>query len=229
MPNKKLIVVVVFTIVILALASSKMYYIRDDGAVDILWNKSEGYLFLSVVRRGYYFSYLQYPLVVVREYFGSLRLPDNDRSSITLLVVTAAAVQRYVTEDISLDFYTPFDNTIYANRQGVLWKWAGGRFEQATAEEQRRFDGTNRLSAQAFTDVHGWSSLPGVTSGPPEVTIKVELGGQALTLLVKRGYNESDISVDLLRLGDAPKRIWFLDEQPRRVSRKEYEHSFEKR
>src|SRR6266436_661625 len=193
MPNKKLIVVVVFTIVILALASSKMYYIRDDGAVDILWNKSEGYLFLSVVRRGYYFSYLQYPLVVVREYFGSLRLPDNDRSSITLLVVTAAAVQRYVTEDISLDFYTPFDQTIYANRQGVLWKWAGARFEQATAEEQRRVDGTNHLSAQAFTDVHGWSSLPSVTSGPPEVTIKVELGGQALTLLVKRGYNESDI------------------------------------
>jgi hypothetical protein len=34
MPNKKIIVVVVFTIVILALASFKMYYVRDDGGVD---------------------------------------------------------------------------------------------------------------------------------------------------------------------------------------------------
>ena len=33
-PKKKTIAVVVFTIVIIALASFKMYYVRDDGGVD---------------------------------------------------------------------------------------------------------------------------------------------------------------------------------------------------
>jgi hypothetical protein len=147
-----------------------------------------------------------------------------------VLQVTPSAVQRYLSEDIPpLIFYTPFDQTIYANREGVLWKWAGSRFEQATADEQRKVDGTNRLSAQAFTDVGGWSSLPRVTSGPPEVTVKMGFGGQRLTLLVKHAYNETDISIDLLRHDSAPERIWFLDELPRRVSRTEYEHSFEKR
>jgi hypothetical protein len=37
-----------------------------------------------------------------------------------------------------LFFYTPLDQTIYANPEGVLWKWAGSRFEQARAEEQRK-------------------------------------------------------------------------------------------
>jgi hypothetical protein len=140
-------------------------------------------------------------MVAMLGYFGDLRLPDDRHSSITVLQVTPSVVGRYVSDHIPpLIFYTPLDQTIYANPEGVLWKWAGSRFEQATAEEQRKVDGTNLLSAQAFADVHGWSSLPSVASGPPEVTVKMELGGQALTLLVKRGYNESDISIDLLRL-----------------------------
>jgi hypothetical protein len=163
-------------------------------------------------------------------YFGDIRLPDESHSSITVLEVTPSAVKRYVAEDIPpLIFYTPLDGTIYANREGVLWKWAGARFEQATADEQRKVDGTNRLSAQAFTDVHGWSSLPRVTSGPPEVTVQMELSGQTLMLLVKRGYNESDISIDLVRPDHAPERIWSLDELPQRVSKTDYEHSFEQR
>lgn len=78
MPNKKIVTVVVLIIVILALASLKMYYVRDDSGVDILWNKSEGYLFLSVVRRGYHFSYMEYPMVAMLQYFGSIRPPDDD-------------------------------------------------------------------------------------------------------------------------------------------------------
>jgi hypothetical protein len=229
MPSKKAIAVVVLVIAILALASFNMYYVRDDGGVDVVWNKSEGYLFLSVVRRGFHFRYIAYPIVAILKYFGYIRLPDDRHSSITILQVTPSAVQRYMSEGISLDFYTPFEQTIYANRQGVLWKWAGAHFEQATAEEQRKFDGTTALSAQAFSEVHGWSSLPRVTSGPPEVAVKMDLGGQPLTVLVKRGYNDSDISIDLLRQGDAPERIWSLDEHPQRVTRTEYEHSFEKR
>jgi hypothetical protein len=60
MPKRKIIAIIVFTIVILA-SSFKMYYVRDDSGVDIVWNNSEGYLFLSVVRRGYHFSYMAYP------------------------------------------------------------------------------------------------------------------------------------------------------------------------
>ena len=68
--KKKIFAVVVFTVVILALASFKMYYVRDDGGADIVWNKSKGYLFLSVVRRGYHFSYMAYPMVMMLGYFG---------------------------------------------------------------------------------------------------------------------------------------------------------------
>lgn len=85
----------------------------------------------------------------------------------------------------------------------------------------------------------GWA-----TSGPTEAragvmgaaglwiqtaTVAMEVGGQPLTLLVKRAYNESDIFIDLLRPGAAAERIWALDERPRRVSKTEYEHTFEKR
>jgi hypothetical protein len=177
----KIIKVLVFTIVILALTSFKMYYVRDDGGVDIVWNKSEGYLFLSVVRRGYHFSYLEYPMDAMLQYFGSIRLPDDHHSSITVLQVTPSTVQRYVTENIPpLIFYTPFDQTIYANREGVLWKWAGARFEQATAEEQRKVDGTNRLIAQAFTDVHG----PG---GPPFLHHAYNRGCPVLAFFARAG------------------------------------------
>ena len=91
-----------------------------------------------MVRRGYNFSSMAYPIVAMLGYFG-LRLPDDRHFSITVLQVTPAVVRRYVSDDIPpLIFYTPLDQTIYANPEGVLWKWAGSRFEQARAEEQRK-------------------------------------------------------------------------------------------
>jgi len=98
--------ILLFTTKIPALASLKVYYGLDDGGVDNVWNKSEGYLFLSVVRRGYHFRYLEYPLIALRRYFGSLSPPNDRQSSLTVVEVTATAVQRYVTKNISLDFYT---------------------------------------------------------------------------------------------------------------------------
>ena len=82
-------------------------------------------------------------------------------------------VRRYVSDDIPpIIFYTPLDQTIYANPEGVLWKWAGIHFEQARAEEQRKVDGTNLLSAQAFADVHGWLRYVVSPVGHPRFRLK---------------------------------------------------------
>jgi hypothetical protein len=222
--NKATIAIVL--VIVMASSTLKLHYIRDGNNADVLWNGDEAYLFLGGKTLGYKVSYLGYPVALVRQYFGDVRLPDNERSSITVLRVTPSGVERYVQSDVFLDLYTPMGNTVYANHQGSLWKWTGSKFEPTTSEEQRRLGGTGRLSAQAFDDVEGWFSRPRVTSGPPKVRFTMNIGGQPLTLVVERSPR-GDISIDLLRPGQASDRIWHVDEQPRRVGSAEYDRYFE--
>ena len=194
----------------------------------MLWNATEAYLFIAVSRLGFRVSYLDYPLVILREYFHGVRPPDAERVSGIAIRVTQSAVEQH-TGDLGL-FYTPFDGQIYANCQGSLCRWTQNHFEHATDDEIRRFDGIDRLIAKDFDNVNGWSKR-GIAAGPQNIYARntVDVGGR-FTLLEKSqpigrtGY--AAVSIDVQRPDRAPDTIWHLDGHPRRVSKAEYEESF---
>ena len=217
----------------IALAFSKIYYIREDSAGTLLWNANEAYLFMSVVRRGFRIGYLEYPWVIFKQYLNAPPFPDDRRVSLVVIRVTGSAVERQVVDfprdtDHAPTLLTPFDKSIYANCQGVLCRWTGTRFEPASDTEQRRLDGTNRLSVPNFNGVEGWSRQ-GVGAVAGDSQFSADVGGK-VSLVVKLGniYKSaySSASVDLFRPGRAPERIWYLDGNPRRIGKKEYQNWF---
>ena len=66
-------------------------------------------------------------------------------------------------------------------------------------------------------------------SRAPEVEFEFQIGGKPVRLIVKQGERDSNITVSLEREGQVSERIWYLDQQPHRVSRAEYEQTFGKR
>jgi len=159
---------------VVTLVFGKLYMTRDDSGADLLWNPNEAYLFVTVAHRGFRIRYLEYPWVVLKELLYGVRGPDDQRTSVTVVHITADGVERHVEawdqdQANTPDLYTPFEGRIYANYRGSLGKWTGNKFEMATAEEQRRLDGTNRLVA---TDID-----KGAGGGP-----NVDLGSQSATM-----------------------------------------------
>lgn len=214
-------------ILVAGLAFFHTYRISSSCGADFLWNSDEAYLFLGCGRLGYRLSYLEYPIEVVRERLGVVRQVDDRRFSTIVLRITPAAVQTYTADGLSFDFYTPFEGAVFANHEGTLWKWSGTRFEQATPEDQRRFDGTHRLSAFDVSKVDGWSKRSAVFSQlGDEVKIPIEIGGKVLTLVVTRRDTSRNIDVTIARPGRDSQEIWHLDQHPQRVSGVEYHQLF---
>lgn len=193
MPRKKAVsglVVLVVLSSLVVLTFSKIYYIREDSAGTLLWSADEAYLFMSVVRRGFRIGYLEYPWVIFKQYLNAPPFPDDRRVSVVVIRVTASAVERQVVDfprdtDHAPNFLTPFEKSIYANCQEVLCKWTGAHFEPASETEQRRLDGTNRLSVPNFNGVEGWSRH-GVGSVTEDSQFSADVGGK-VSLVVKLG------------------------------------------
>ena len=236
---KKTNAVVIAGLFALAIAAgvwSKIYYVREDNSGCILWNTNEAYLFMNVHPRGYHFTYLEYPLVVVKEYFNAPPFPNDQSVSVVVLRVTPSAVERHEVRiggetANAPDFYTTFGDDIYANCQGVLCRWAGTSFEAATEEERGRLDGINHLSTLEFADREGWYKRE-VGQAASDYQFSVDVGTR-LKFLVKAGNvfrsGYDSPTVDLLRPGQALERIWYLDGAPRKVSKAEYKSVFGKR
>jgi len=212
----------VFILLMGALASVDVYYIRDGGGVECaLWNGDEAFLFVNVIHRGYSCSYLGSLVEVAKQYFYLVPPPADQGSSTVVFRITPSEVQRYTAGEMSFDLYTPFEGGIYADQDGALWRWAGSRFEPTSAEDQRHLDGIKRLSAEDFSNVHGWSGRHRL-SGP----LNINLRGNPVTVVVTNGAY--DLFIDLQRAGQPPEQLWHLDERPRRISQSEYRSSFPK-
>jgi len=231
-------ILVLFVIAMVALratASLRVYFIRDSPGATVFSRADEAYLFLGSGRTGYHFSYLEYPFVVFKEYFYDVPSPANQRAAVTVIRVTPSVVERHVVDfdDHSLrptGFLTPFDDGLYAMCPvDVLCKWTGNGFEQATEEEQRRHDGTKRLVHGSMNNqtINGWAvheilSLPG-----DHFEVQVD---NKFAIAVKnqaRGVREYEwISVDLIRPGQRPDKLYDVNGTPHTVSRSEYERSF---
>lgn len=233
--QKLAVLAAVFIIAAMALGFGKIYAIRDDDGDHLMWNSKEAYLFMDVARRGFRISYLEYPLVILKELLYGVRLPDDERTSVTVVHITASGVEQHVVEMLDEPpantpiLYTPLQGYIYANCEGHLCKWTGNKFETATQEEQRRLDGTNQLDEKNMDK--GWSKR-GFGEASTDYQFAVDVG-QTFKLEVTNKLPDrtrrSIVSVDVVRPGHPPEAIWHLDGRPRRVSKMEYEHAFEKR
>jgi hypothetical protein len=80
---------------LILLAINDIHFIRNDGGAYLLWNGNEADLFVHNYQRGFRISYLTYPLVVLKEYFGAPPLPDDEKLSAAVIHVTPFGIKRY--------------------------------------------------------------------------------------------------------------------------------------
>ncbi|HXM62870.1 MAG TPA: hypothetical protein VN950_18555 [Terriglobales bacterium] len=233
--NKKASVTAFLAALVVA-AVLNIYFIRNDGSGDLLWNADEAYLFTGVTRRGLHTSYLAYPWVLFAEFFYAPPPPDDQSVSVTVIRVTQSTVERHLVNvadpspGTTPGEYTPFEGRIYANcpKLGGLCKWTGEGFEAATTDEQRGFGGIEHLKVLEIDNVNGWSKrgMPG--NGNQFIA---DIGGK-FSLLVRNEAGDarqySRISIYLQRPGRVPERIWYLDGTPQWVTRSAYEHAFQR-
>jgi hypothetical protein len=145
--------------------------------------------------------------------------------------ITPGKIDRFSLGHLSLDFYTTFEGTIYANNQGTLMKLSGDHFVRVNHQEEQRFRIATRGMSPDFTDVDGWSKKYSVLnrSFEGEDRFPIKIGGKPLTILVKHGHKHSDVSIELLRPGQPPEQLLYANEWPRRVTKAEYETLFGQR
>ncbi|MBZ5525218.1 MAG: hypothetical protein LAP21_23575 [Acidobacteriia bacterium] len=222
-------------IVFIAAALSKIYFVRDHSGGSIMSKGDEAYLFLGSGHTGYNFSYLEYPLIRVKEYFYAPPFPEDRNASIIVMRITPSGTERY-----SINFgkdaggtpqlLTPFENDFYAMCRGAaLCKWTHSGFQPATEEEQRRFGGIDHLVRGAMNNetINGWSVHQiGRSRGEH---LELSIGGKFVISAKNEAALEQEsprVSIDLIRPGIAPENLYHADGAPRRVSKAEYKRDF---
>lgn len=236
---KLTVLAVGFVITIAILVLEKTHIVRDDSGGTLLWNSNEAYLFMDVHRRGARIRYIEYPWAIFETLFGGVRPPDDQRTSVVVIRVTAAGVEHRVVQMLeehpgnTPNLYTPFDDVIYANCGGHLCKWNGNKFEKATEEEQHRFDGIYKLGAKDDTNkgAGAWSQRD-VGSSSGDYRIAADVGGKFTVTITNQRLDragQSGISVNVLYPGRVPEPIWYFDGRPRTVSKTQYTDVFGRR
>ena len=86
--TKTFITLVVLALALTASLSLKVFFLADHVGATLFSRGDEAYLFLGTGHTGYRFSYLEYPLVVVREYFHVPPLSEHRRGSLLVIRVT---------------------------------------------------------------------------------------------------------------------------------------------
>jgi hypothetical protein len=214
-----------------------VYFIREDGSGEVLWNANEVYCFIAFSRRGLEVNYIRYPWFAFTENFGAVEAPDFNSRYLVAIHVTSSGVEQHTfplkdrapgpTE------YTPHRGWIYANDPAIggLCRWAGDRFEPATPEEQIEFLGVSRLSSQEFQNKDGWSKR-GFGAGSDDYNFLIDVGDKfklAIRNLAVHQNGRGTLLIDVMRPGKAPARI--LDRRIRwqKVSSAEYQRAFQDR
>jgi len=213
---------------LIAMSFFQTYYIGSSGDGDLLWNANEVYLLIHGERRGYCMSGLGYVAATLKGFFGVIDSPDDRRLFTEVIKITPSAIQRYEIVG-TFAFYTPRNQNIYAlHGQAMLSKRVGTHFEEASPEEQQKVEIATSVPMRDFTDVNGWSARYSVTTKIHD-EYKIQVSGGPLTLVVKTlNLTDGEVSLDLVRPDRSPETVYHRIGRPRRVSKTEYDKSFEK-
>lgn len=226
MKTKRVIVVVFIIAIVLVAVLVDRYYVLDDVNTMLLRKSDEAYLFVRVTRRAYHVSYLALPWEALREWVNVPERTSDERFFLTVIRITPSVSEPYpaatflAAADVP-HFFTPINNTFYANCAGVVCKWSDGRFQSATGEHDNVVDDVTRLSSDSNTDINGWFKR-GIDQGEVELS-------KGTTLKVKQGEASDsgtiyDIGV-IERVGQPREELWRVNVRPRSVSRREYERA----
>jgi hypothetical protein len=233
-------IVVVIGAVVTA-ARLHVFLILDGSGGTVLWNAEEADFFIGIRHIGQEVNCLRYPWFLAKSYLGGVEDPDNDRGSLVVIRVTSSAVERHVQKlsydppGSGPDMYTPLEGHVYANcpELGGLCRWAGDHFEPATPEERQRLDDIGHLTNKDIDHgENGWSKRSfQVGPGDSDNMFTIEVGNRFRLSASDLGAKNGDriLSIDLLRAGHGPERIWDVDQRYGRVSGSEYQRVFEAR
>jgi hypothetical protein len=205
-----------------------VYTLRDDNGGTMLWNANEAYLFMSVQRRGYRFSWPGHAWAILGQWLNAPPPPTDQRTFFVAIHVTPAGAERHVATEsadssIVPHFFTPLGRTIYGFAEGTFYKWSGDHFEPISPMEQEKFGGLDRLSSDSDRSINGWSKI-GIGQVAGDAEFSVDLGKET-TLKIRQGNvykTANSATVDLYRTGQPVQELWHVNGDPHRVSKKEY-------
>ncbi|HWY08989.1 MAG TPA: hypothetical protein VNY24_19155 [Candidatus Acidoferrales bacterium] len=233
--NKKTKTVAVFLVLALAVVMAltfRVYVVADGSGAEVFWRGEEAYLFVGDSHTGYHFRALEYPFVLLAQYFYYVPSPKNDVASTLVISVTPSGAENHMVNYGEWPahaplFLTPFGDGFYAMCPGgVLCKWAGDRFQPVTEEERQRFGGVDRLARGGFSELNGWHAR---AAGLPGDHFEVQIGKDLVVSVSNRATNPRAhpwVSIDLLRAGQPTQSLYNVDGTPRMVSKSEYEQTF---
>ncbi len=244
--KKTLGVLTVLVVIVVLLASVRVYYVRTEPSGDLFWNADNAYIFIGLNDQGRSFNYLGFAVEELREIFPfGASAPSNKHSSVLVLHVTPNLIQTYSTDNFWPTGITPLEGFLYTGDMlpgGALMKWSDTHFELATSKERTKLQlalqGSRIPPTPSYNNIEGWSKRPVVgeiVSESPTVSVEkdakvtIELGGKQVTFVMNSGFITHKAYIDLIRPGQPPERIWSLDEDGHRVSRAEYERTFRTR
>lgn len=202
----------------------RLYYLRDDSSGIMLWKTDQAYFFMKIARRGYHMSYAEYPWALLSERFGALPAPNDQRVFLVVINVSSSGTERHLgwVQNDTPGFprsFTPVGQSVYTFCDGVLCKWAGDHFENATQKEQQDIGGAERLVSDGDVSVNGWTKRE--VNGDFSVTI----GGQTVVKLAKTQHRGTP-TIELDQPGKPAQELWNDNGDPHRVSWWTYKRSF---
>lgn len=224
MPKKILVVLLITTVIVGTLASLRVFYVRDLAGGTLAWKQETAFIFLNLGTFGYRMTYLQYMGEVVSEMLHGVREPSDKRFSVVVLKITPNQVQQFVVPgDLS---FTPSAGGIFSgDENGKLWKWDDDHITEATAEERQKFFGKTFPHGPDYDDVDGWHFRCCFFTRQDGYRYVVDLKGATVSLIAREKGVEA-LSIDWVRPDGSVETIWHLDENPRRVSKSEYQRDF---
>jgi hypothetical protein len=221
------ILVAVIVPIVLFLALSKVYVVRSGTSGTLYWNADKALLFIQVGTSGVRLSSARYALEPFLVSLGDVRPPDDHRCVESFVIqVTDKDVQRYETPGYCYPNYVVFKSHIYTGLPGLrqLYRWNGTHFETATQEEVSGFDPIATARGFQFDNVEGWSMREqGLALG--HVTYALTLNHQQVTYISSGDY-DSPSTVYVKFQAGPPQKIWYFENGPHLISKKEYEGIF---
>jgi hypothetical protein len=213
-------------------AVCRLYYV-DEGTLGawLLWNDKEFYCFDTIVRRGYFVSYLGYPWAIFMAYLSVPSIPDEERRSLEVIHVTSAGVEHHTLHlegpGTTPTRYTAIGGSIYADCEASLCRWAGDRFEAATPEERQRLGDTSHLDKdEDIEHENGWSKRTPISPDRRDFTIPV---GNQFAISIKHSHpndpSNDALSIYVVRSG-RDEKIAEIPEHTGRISGSEYHRRF---
>jgi hypothetical protein len=173
---------------------------------------------------------LEYP----REFFGGVASPDDESIRTIILDLSSQQVHEFSQDNFDFSPLVVNDNIfggIMKNGEFELWKWTGVGFFEATDEERRALEqqqSSENLSGRPkgtdYYKVRGWSEKSIFNANLRTEKLMADVSTTAFTIVSKK--LETLYTIDVLRQGRSPERIWTLQGHPHIVSRVKYRRVF---